>query len=46
MTTLNPSLQKMDLNRDGFVSLEEFLHCCQNDDTIAQSIEAFTNVTI
>ncbi len=43
---LSPLLQKMDLNKDGYVSLEEFLESCQSDETISQSVNAFTNVVI
>eukprot|EP00095_Tigriopus_kingsejongensis_P010694 maker-scaffold261_size233860-snap-gene-1.29 protein:Tk10694 transcript:maker-scaffold261_size233860-snap-gene-1.29-mRNA-1 annotation:"hypothetical protein TcasGA2_TC000296" len=38
--------QKMDLNGDGVVSIEEFLETCQNDETISRSVQAFTNVVI
>ncbi|TRY77271.1 hypothetical protein TCAL_06949, partial [Tigriopus californicus] len=38
--------QKMDLNGDGVVSIEEFLESCQNDETISRSVQAFTNVHI
>ncbi len=39
-------LQKMDLNKDGYVSLEEFLTTCQTDDTVRESVQAFTGVSI
>lgn len=39
-------LQKMDLNGDGVVSMEEFLESCQSDETISQSVLAFTDVAI
>lgn len=34
-------LQKMDLNRDGVVTLEEFIECCRNDETISRSMSVF-----
>ncbi len=36
----------MDLNKDGFVSLDEFLSTCHSDDTIRESVAAFTGVNI
>ncbi|KDR10791.1 Kv channel-interacting protein 1-like [Zootermopsis nevadensis] len=33
--------QKMDQNRDGIVTLEEFLDCCMSDEDIAQSMAVF-----
>ena len=36
----------MDLNGDGVVSYEEFLVSCTSDETISQSVNAFTNVVI
>lgn len=33
--------QKMDMNRDGVVTLDEFLDCCRNDDAISQSMAVF-----
>ena len=38
--------QKMDLNGDGFVSLEEFLQTCQSDQTMCESVCAFSNVVV
>lgn len=34
-------LQKMDMNRDGVVTLDEFLDCCRNDDAISRSMAVF-----
>lgn len=31
----------MDLNRDGLVTLEEFLECCKNDEGISSSLTVF-----
>ncbi len=36
----------MDLNGDGYVSLEEFLQTCQNDATMTESVCAFANVVV
>jgi hypothetical protein len=33
--------QKMDLNKDGVVTLEEFLDSCRNDEDISQSMAVF-----
>lgn len=33
--------QKMDLNRDGVVTLDEFLECCRNDENISRSLSVF-----
>jgi len=38
--------QKMDLNGDGVVSLEEFLLVCLEDESIRRSIIAFSTVSI
>ncbi|XP_031627676.1 Kv channel-interacting protein 4 isoform X2 [Contarinia nasturtii] len=32
---------KMDLNRDGVVTLDEFLECCRNDENISRSMAVF-----
>ena len=40
------NLQKLDLNGDGVVSMEEFLEACKADETIYQSVDAFTNSVI
>lgn len=34
-------LQKMDINKDGLVSLEEFLECCKYDEEIKRSMSVF-----
>jgi hypothetical protein len=34
-------LQKMDQNKDGVVTLEEFLDCCMRDEDISQSMAVF-----
>lgn len=39
-------LQRMDLNGDGIVSLDEFLHVCFEDESISRSITAFANFSI
>ena len=39
-------LQRMDLNGDGLVSMEEFLQVTLQDDSYCQSISAFSNVLI
>jgi Ca2+-binding EF-hand superfamily protein len=33
--------QKMDLNKDGVVTLEEFLDSCMSDEDISQSMAVF-----
>lgn len=33
--------QKMDMNGDGVVTLDEFLDCCRNDDAISRSMAVF-----
>lgn len=33
--------QKMDLNCDGVVTLDEFLECCRNDEMISRSLHVF-----
>lgn len=33
--------RKMDTNRDGVVTLEEFLECCHNDEAISRSMSVF-----
>lgn len=38
--------EKLDLNGDGVVSMEEFLEACKADETIYQSVDAFTNSVI
>uniref|UniRef100_A0A8C4SZ72 Kv channel interacting protein 1 b n=1 Tax=Erpetoichthys calabaricus TaxID=27687 RepID=A0A8C4SZ72_ERPCA len=36
--------QKMDKNKDGVVTLDEFIASCQEDDNIMQSLQLFENV--
>ncbi|XP_069385893.1 A-type potassium channel modulatory protein KCNIP2-like [Paralichthys olivaceus] len=36
--------QKMDRNKDGVVTIDEFLEACQKDDNIMQSMHMFDNV--
>ncbi|XP_075399320.1 A-type potassium channel modulatory protein KCNIP1 isoform X2 [Tenrec ecaudatus] len=36
--------QKMDKNKDGIVTLDEFLESCQEDDNIIRSLQLFQNV--
>ncbi|KAM4748199.1 A-type potassium channel modulatory protein KCNIP1 isoform 1-T1 [Rhinophrynus dorsalis] len=36
--------QKMDKNKDGVVTLEEFIESCQEDDNIMRSLQLFENV--
>ncbi|XP_076846435.1 Kv channel interacting protein 3a, calsenilin isoform X1 [Brachyhypopomus gauderio] len=36
--------QKMDRNRDGVVTIEEFIETCQKDDNIMSSMQLFENV--
>jgi Ca2+-binding EF-hand superfamily protein len=36
--------QKMDLNKDGVVSLQEFLESCSNDETITKSMHVFDTI--
>jgi hypothetical protein len=38
--------QRMDLNGDGMVSMDEFLETCLGDESISRSIVAFSNVVI
>ena len=40
------SLQKLDLDGDGFVSLEEFLLVCSRDENYCRSIHAYSNVVV
>lgn len=35
------SFQKMDLNRDGVLTLDEFLDCCLRDEDISRSMGVF-----
>ena len=44
--SLFENLQKLDLNGDGVVSMDEFLEACKADETIYQSVDAFTNSVI
>ncbi|KAJ6668080.1 hypothetical protein lerEdw1_016401 [Lerista edwardsae] len=37
-------LQKMDKNKDGVVTLDEFIESCQEDDNIMRSLQLFENV--
>uniref|UniRef100_A0A4W6EBY4 Kv channel-interacting protein 4 n=1 Tax=Lates calcarifer TaxID=8187 RepID=A0A4W6EBY4_LATCA len=36
--------QKMDKNKDGVVTIDEFIDCCQNDENIMRSMHLFENV--
>uniref|UniRef100_A0AAY3ZYV3 EF-hand domain-containing protein n=1 Tax=Denticeps clupeoides TaxID=299321 RepID=A0AAY3ZYV3_9TELE len=36
--------QKMDKNKDGVVTLEEFVQACEEDDTMMRSMQLFENV--
>ncbi|OXB64988.1 hypothetical protein ASZ78_007391 [Callipepla squamata] len=36
--------QKMDKNKDGVVTLDEFIESCQEDDNIMRSLQLFENV--
>ncbi|XP_013908935.1 PREDICTED: Kv channel-interacting protein 1-like [Thamnophis sirtalis] len=36
--------QKMDKNKDGIVTLDEFIESCQEDDNIMRSLQLFENV--
>uniref|UniRef100_A0A8C9SZW9 Kv channel-interacting protein 4 n=1 Tax=Scleropages formosus TaxID=113540 RepID=A0A8C9SZW9_SCLFO len=36
--------QKMDKNKDGVVTIDEFIDCCQNDENIMRSMQLFENV--
>ncbi|KAJ8025562.1 Kv channel-interacting protein 4 [Holothuria leucospilota] len=36
--------QKMDINRDGVVSIEEFIDCCKKDETITRSMHVFDTI--
>lgn len=33
--------KKMDMNQDGVITLDEFVECCRNDETISQNLAAF-----
>uniref|UniRef100_A0A671M7P1 Kv channel-interacting protein 4 n=1 Tax=Sinocyclocheilus anshuiensis TaxID=1608454 RepID=A0A671M7P1_9TELE len=35
--------QKMDINQDGVVTIDEFIDCCQKDENIMQSLKIFDN---
>uniref|UniRef100_A0A673HQ04 Kv channel-interacting protein 4 n=2 Tax=Sinocyclocheilus rhinocerous TaxID=307959 RepID=A0A673HQ04_9TELE len=35
--------QKMDMNQDGVVTIDEFIDCCQKDENIMQSLKIFDN---
>ncbi|KAK2492114.1 hypothetical protein MC885_020651 [Smutsia gigantea] len=39
-----PRQHKMDKNKDGIVTLDEFLESCQEDDNIMRSLQLFQNV--
>lgn len=39
-------LQKMDMNQDGVVTLDEFISCCQNDEVITNSMTIFDNILL
>ncbi|KAI9543469.1 Kv channel-interacting protein 4 [Dissostichus eleginoides] len=36
--------QKMDKNKDGVLTIDEFIDCCQNDENIMRSMHLFENV--
>ncbi|XP_048851506.1 Kv channel-interacting protein 4-like isoform X4 [Brienomyrus brachyistius] len=36
--------QKMDKNKDGVVTIDEFIDCCQKDENIMRSMQLFENV--
>ncbi|TNN71410.1 Kv channel-interacting protein 4 [Liparis tanakae] len=36
--------EKMDKNKDGVVTIDEFIDCCQNDENIMRSMHLFENV--
>ena len=38
--------EKFDLNGDGIISRDEFMEACKADESIYQSIDAFTNCVI
>ena len=38
--------EKLDLNGDGIISRDEFMEACKADESIYQSIDAFTNCVI
>ncbi|GAB0094088.1 Kv channel-interacting protein 4 isoform X1 [Sergentomyia squamirostris] len=38
--------QKMDTNRDGVVTLEEFIDCCRNDEVISNSMTIFDAIVL
>ncbi|CAL8327411.1 unnamed protein product [Lota lota] len=44
LTLLLFSPQKMDKNKDGVVTIDEFIDCCQNDDNIMRSMHLFENI--
>lgn len=39
-------LQKMDMNQDGVVTLDEFISCCRNDEVITNSMIVFDNIVL
>lgn len=38
--------QKMDMNQDGVVTLDEFISCCRNDEVITNSMIVFDNIVL
>lgn len=38
--------QKMDMNQDGVVTLDEFISCCRSDEVISNSMIVFDNIVL
>ncbi|XP_055681196.1 Kv channel-interacting protein 4-like [Lutzomyia longipalpis] len=45
-TKVDSLFQKMDTNRDGVVTLEEFIDCCRNDEVISNSMTIFDAIVL
>ncbi|XP_059615647.1 Kv channel-interacting protein 4-like isoform X2 [Phlebotomus argentipes] len=45
-TKVDALFQKMDTNRDGVVTLDEFIDCCRNDEVISNSMTIFDAIVL
>ena len=46
MTMIETFLKMLDVDSDGVVSLEDFMACCLEDQSIKQSLQAFDCIRI